>query len=398
MRVLHIAQALSRKFGGVQSALLDLATAQAAAGMKVDVVSTNVDVPRGVLDVPTDRSVLQHGVQVRYFPTQFRPLLFSRQVKVYVDRNVGAYDIVHIHSLYRFPPTYAAWQARKQCVPYIISPHGSLDPYLYGRSTRSVWLKRLYERWFDWPNLRGAGAIHYTTEDECRRASFLGFDTPSFIVPIGLDWSRYVVLPARGSFRSRYALGEAPIVLFLGRINFKKGLNLLIPAFASLRRLQPTARLIIAGPENDDYGQKVHGWVRDYGLQDAVLFVGHLEGGAVTQAYLDADVFVLPSYTENFGMTVAEALACGTPVVISDQVNIHAEVAAAGAGIVTRCDAAELTEALDTLLRDTSRRQTMGNAGRALVQQKWTWEVVVRQLIDEYERVIERNRASRALV
>ena len=311
----------------------------------------------------------------------------------WLHTHIAEFDLVHVHGLYRFPPTYAAWLARKRQVPIIMTPHGAIDPFLYRQSSRSLLLKRLWERWFDLPNLHGASAIHYTSEDERERASFLKLRAPSFVVPNGLEWARFVNLPARGAFRARLGIGDAPLVLFLSRINFKKGLDLLIPAFAQVRARYPDAVLAIVGPDNEGYGAKVHGWVAEHRLQDAVRFVDHLEGEAVLQAYVDADVFVLPSYTENFGMVVAEALACATPVVISDQVNIHREVSGAGAGLVTRCDAGEVAEALCVLLADTPRRAAMGAAGRALVQRIWTWDVVAKQLTTEYERVIARHRA-----
>lgn len=256
-------------------------------------------------------------------------------------------------------------------------------------------MKRVYERLFDLPNLRAAGAIHYTAEDERDRASFLGLRAPSFVLPNGLDWQRYRALPARGALRARWGLGDKPVVLFLGRLHVKKGLDLLIPAFDAIRRDEPNAHLIIAGPENDDYGDTVRGWVAERGLTDSVHFVGTLQGPDVVQAYVDADVFALPSYTENFGMTVAEAMACSLPVVISDQVNIHGEVADAGAGLVTRCDAAETATAVLALLRQPDRRREMGAAGRELVQARFGWPAIVDALTKEYETVIDRTQHRR---
>jgi glycosyltransferase involved in cell wall biosynthesis len=155
-------------------------------------------------------------------------------------------------------------------------------------------------------------------------------------------------------------------------------------------------QLVIAGPENDHYGREVRGWVSERGLNGAVHFVGPLRGGDVIQAYVDADVFALPSYTENFGMTVAEAMACALPVVISDQVNIHAEVSQAGAGLVTRCDAGDVANALTQLLGDRRQRETMGRAGRSLVQQRFTWPAIVNALTAQYEAVIERYGRNRS--
>lgn len=393
MRILHVLETLSPRYGGPVSVVLALAEAQQQGGHEVTIVTTNADHPRGTFREPGWDTLKEGALPVYYAPVQFAPLRFSLRLATCVKRTIAEFDIAHIHGLYRFPPTYAAWQARRQSVPYVMMPHGALDPYLYVRSTTSkIRFKRLYERCFDLPNLHAAGAIHYSTEEERERASFLNLRAPSFVVPNGLDWARYCELPARGAFRERCDLGEAPVVLFLGRLHSVKGLNLLIPAFDWLRRRIPDVQLVIAGPENDDYGQKVRGWVRERRLESAVHFVGSLHGADVVQAYVDADVFALPSYTESFGMTVAEAMACALPVVISDQVNIHAEVSGVGAGVVSRCDADEVAGALETLLRDPVRRHTMGEAGRRLVQACYTWPAIVEALTREYERVITRTR------
>lgn len=398
MKILHVLETLSPRYGGPVSVLLALVDAQRRAGHQPTIATTNMDHPHGVYRAPGWDTLAGGTVPVFYAPVQFSPLRFSRQFGSYLNQALDEFDIVHIHGLYRFPPTYAAWQARRKGVPFIIRPHGNLDPYLHGRSTTGqLRLKRLYERWFDLPNLHSAGAIHYTAEEERERASFLSLRAPSFVVPNGLDWSQYDALPTRGALRARLGLGEAPLVLFLGRLHFKKGLDLLIPAFDALRQRVPGVQLVIAGPENDDYGEQVRGWVRERALDAAVHFVGPLQGAEVVEAYVDADVFALPSYTENFGMTVAEAMACALPVVISDQVNIHAEITGAGAGLVTRCDADEVTEALESLLNDPSRRRVMGEAGRRLVQARFTWPVIVDALTVEYERVIARHHAGKGM-
>jgi len=179
MKVLHVLQALSKNFGGTQTVLHDLVAAQCVAGLEVDVVSTNVDAPTGVLPVTPNRFVKHNGVRLRHCTVQFRPLLVSWDLQRYIAGNVSRYDIVHVHGLYRFPSTYAARQARRQGVPYVITPHGALDPYLYVRSSSGkLRFKRLYERWFDLPNLHAAGAIHYTAEDERERAAFLKLRAP----------------------------------------------------------------------------------------------------------------------------------------------------------------------------------------------------------------------------
>lgn len=394
LKILHVQETLSPRYGGPASALPQLVAAQAAAGHDVVVVTTNADHPVGVYHKPGWSTLANDAVKVLYGSTQSTRLRISAQVARYLVRSITEFDVVHVHGAYRFPPTFAASLARRRGVPYIIRPHGSLDPFLYDMSTMgSVKLKRAYERLFDLPNMHGAGAVHYTAEDERERASFLEVRAPSFVLPNGIDWARYRDLPARGAFRARWSLNDAPLVLFLGRLHVKKGLDLLIPAFDTVRRQEPKAQLVVAGPENDDYGMRVRSWVKARGMESQVHFVGTLHGADVVQAYVDADVFALPSYTENFGMTVAEAMACALPVVISDAVNIHAEVSRAGAGLVTSCDADETATAVLRLLRDPNRRRTMGQAGRQLVQTNYSWPAIVHALTKEYEAVIERTRS-----
>ena len=392
MKILHVVATLAPSSGGPTSVLQGFATAQIRAGLDVALCTSDRDNPTTrVLDTALLGRLLVSEVQLHAFECVVPGLLLSITMRRWLCKHLSGFDLVHVHGMYRFPPTYAAWLARELKVPLVIRPHGALDPFLHQQSSRSLPLKRLWERWFDLPNLNGASAIHYTSEDERERAAFLKLHAPSFVVSNGLDWARFANLPARGAFRARLGIGDAPLVLFLSRLNFKKGLDLLVPAFARVRARYPDAVLAIVGPDNEGYGARVRGWVAEHGLQACVRFVDHLQDEAVLQAYVDADVLALPSYTENFGMVVAEALACGTPVVISDQVNIHREVGGAGAGLVTRCDAGEVAGAIGALLADAPRRAAMGAAGRELVQRIWTWDVVARQLTTEYERVIERH-------
>jgi len=368
---------------------MDLAKALYLDGHYVEILTTNVD-QHGIYHKSGLGILPNSDVRVRYFSVQYHPLMLSIGLARYFRSVVSGFDVVHVNGMYRFPSTFAAYEAKRQGVPYIIRPHGSLDPFLYGKSSKSLWLKRMYERMFDLPNLNAANAIHYTAEDERMKASYLHLTSSSFVIPNGLDWERYKELPSRGGLRKRWGIDNEPIVLFLGRIHFKKGLDLLVEAFDDVRRAVPDAQLVIAGPENDDYGKQVRSWVEARGLQNYVHFVGSLIGAEVVQAYVDADVFALPSYTENFGMTVAEAMACALPVIISDQVNIHAEISTADAGLVTHCNAGVVGSALIDLLRDEERRRRMGASGRKLVQTKFIWPVIIDSLVSEYEDIISR--------
>jgi len=314
MRILHVISNLSPRSGGPTTVVGALSKYQYRAGLRVTVCTTDWGVPlqasksaEGYIEVTED------SVPIKYF-SYSSPLLISLRMAKWLAYNLRAFDLVHIHGLYRFPVTYAAWNARRAAVPYLVSPHGSLDPFLYRQSRYSLPLKRIYELLLDFPNLNQASAIHYTSSEEAKRAAFLNLRARRIIIPIGIDWESYMRLPGAGSFRRNLGLCEdTPLVLFLGRINFKKGLDLLVPAFAWVLKELPNTRLALVGPDNEGYGSKFRRWCAEHGIEDKVFFVDHLGPTAVKEAYVDADVFVLPSYTENFGMTVVEAMACGCP-------------------------------------------------------------------------------------
>lgn len=396
MRILHIIPSLSPRSGGPTTVVRALSHYQESSGLDVTVCTTNWGISlRGPKPSAGYIEVQDNSVRFLYF-TYLTPLLMSPAMAKWIDKRLGDFDIVHIHGLYRFPVTYAAWRAQRAGVPYVISPHGSLDPFLYKQSRYNLPLKRIYERLFDIPNLNHAAAIHYTAEEEAERAAFLGLRAKPVIVPIGIDWESYKQIPARGHFRRRLGLDvHTPLVLFLGRINFKKGLDLLVPAFSHVVHQRPGARLAIVGPDNEDYGSKVKLWCREQGIEDKVFFVDHLGPEEVKQAYVDADVFVLPSYTENFGMTVVEAMACGCPVVISDQVNIWREIQQERAGLVVTLHPLELAEAVCHVLAHKEEAKAMGARGRKAAEIRYAWHRIVDQLTQIYRGLIEEAASKR---
>ena len=245
MKILHVISTLSPRYGGPTTVLRSLSAAQVRRGHEVTICTTNLDYPDGILDVPTDRAVTENGVVVWYHRLDFRPMHVSWALARWLLQHITEYDVVHVHGLYRFPTTFAAAVARRRRVPYLICPHGSLDPFLYRRSRYSLPLKRLYERLFDLPNLNHAGAIQYTSDAEAERAAFLGLRAPWVVVPDGIAWTDFAEPPKPGGFRQRTGINaEEPLILFLGRLNFKKGLDLLVPAFAAVVRscLAPALR------------------------------------------------------------------------------------------------------------------------------------------------------------
>ena len=384
MKVLHVIPIISNRYGGPAAVCNELTRELVRQGIEVTILTTCLDYPSGLLNVTPDVPIEMDGVKIYYFSVQFRPFVMSMQMCSFLWREIQAFDLLHIHGVYRFPQIFSAWCARKNSIPYMVRPHGSLDPYIFYQK-RNKFLKRIYEFLFAMPMLRKATAIHFTTTEEQRLTDFLNISDHGIVVPNGVELSRYNMLPRFGSFREKWGIkSDESVILFLGRINFKKGLDLLIPAFAKIIEKKIKIKLIIAGPDNDYYKKKVQQWINRADVNNDVIFTNMLHGNDVLSAYVDADLFVLPSYSENFGIAVVEAMACGCPVVISNHVNIWQEVDMANAGLVTRCNVNELFDAMQILLSNRQLRHDMGLAGKMLVQKKYSWEKIASELTKHY--------------
>ena len=241
--------------------------------------------------------------------------------------------------------------------------------------------KRIYERLFDIPNLNHAAAIHYTAQEEAERAAFLRLRAKPVIVPNGIDWETYRHLPARGSFRERLGLDDQNTAgAFPRSYQLQERTGSACTGFCPGFAEYPGARLAIVGPDNEGYGSKVKQWCGSKVSRIKFFFVDHMGPEEVKQAYVDADVFVLPSYTENFGMTVVEAMACGCPVVISDQVNIWREIQEEGAGLVVGLEPREIAKAICRVLADKDAAKDNGNVEAVWRRKRrYAWPRIVDQ-------------------
>ena len=379
MRVLHVISGLDPQNGGPTTALIGMARAQLAAGLDVTILAT-WKIPDGL---PVAATLREGGVKVTHVGPATGKLSRHRELAAETDRAVAGADVVHIHGLWEQVQHEAAAAARRQGVPYVITPHGMLSPW---NLSRSRWGKRLFLAWRVRNDLDRAAAIHYTCDVERDLVAPLGIKAPPLVEGLGLDLGEFDALPEPGAFRARWpSLGERPFVLFLGRIDYKKGLDVLIPAFAAANA--PDATLVIAGPDRDGYEPVARELVARHGIGDRVLFTGMLRGRERIEAYVDAAIFALTSHQENFGITVIEAIACGCPALISDQVNIHSEVTGAGAGEVIPMGIPQTTAALERWLSDPPRRALAGQRGRAFALARYPWERLAARWVDHYAAI-----------
>jgi glycosyltransferase involved in cell wall biosynthesis len=276
-------------------------------------------------------------------------------------------DFVTLHSLYSFPVLAGFLLATFHGKPYGIFPHGVLATFQRQVGRRK---KRIYNKLFADRILRQASIVFFSAEGEREEAAALGLRTTSVVIPDGFDAKSFDKLPERGAFRERFLSGHSgPLVLFLARVNAKKGLDLLITTMKRVLAERPDARLAIVGPSDPPSFQKrVTQWLKESGIESKTVVTGMADSKMRLEAYADADVYVLPSHAENFGHSVFEAMSCGIPVVVSDTLNYAVEFQKSGAGFVLPRTSEAFSNAIVKLIDDPNLRCEMGHLGRSFTR------------------------------
>jgi glycosyltransferase involved in cell wall biosynthesis len=389
MRILHVIANLALRYGGPSKACLEMAQAVANLGHTVSIYTTNQDGPTE-LNAPLTQPIFKNGVEIRFFPIQWprfwgTSLPLARALREIIQQ----VDVVHLHSLYLFHSEITAHYCQLYKVPYLVRPHGTLDPFIYNRHR---FRKSIMEWLFENKKLKQAAAIHFTTEEEKQLAKPYIFQTPGIVIPLGINLSEYENLPVLGTFKARYpeTIGKR-IILFLGRINFKKGLDILVQAFAKVVRIHKDVHLVVAGPDNDGFEAKVRGWLTTEKLLERVTFTGMLQGNDKLAVLRDAEMFVLPSYSENFGIAVIEAMACSLPVLISNKVNLWQAVEQAQAGLVASCEVEPVATKMMELLDKPDKAKQMGKNGKVLIKEKFQWHQIGLNLEKVYRKILSNS-------
>jgi glycosyltransferase involved in cell wall biosynthesis len=389
MRILHVCPFFvpAYGFGGLVKSVHELCRTLVRKGHEVTVITTDCDL-EGRLGVPKDRFVTVDGIEVKYAPILLRRGFVSPAQVRCVRREVGRFDLVHIQGIYYWGTVAAARLAVSSGRPYVISPRGMLlrnAIAMKGSFRKHLFIELMVRR-----VLKNAAAIHYTAEGERLHSQDLGFRSRTVVVPNGIEPAEY--LPPRGEnpLLARFPhLAGKRIVLYLGRLDPKKGLRLLVDAHARLVASGRRVHLLIAGPDSRKYAEVIRARVAECGLKGHVDFAGLLTGDEKLCALHMADVFVLPSYSENFGMAVLEALCCGKPVVVTEEVDLAPYILKYQAGMVTACEAEGIADAIAHLLDHPEKSSSMGRNGRQLVEERFTWDTVADEMLDVYRAVLE---------
>jgi glycosyltransferase involved in cell wall biosynthesis len=326
----------------------------------------------------------ENGVQAIYLPTwlRYRALSWNPAVKRYCRARLQNFDVVHVFGLYDFLGPAVAGACRARNIPYVLEPIGMFVPivrnFLLKTFYHFVWGRRLFE---------GASAVVATSDREAEELIAGGIPGAKIAlrrngVEVPASW------PDPGTFRRAHGIPEdTKLVLFLGRLSAKKSPDLLLRAFAELlsRSTGIPSVLVFAGPDEGGLEAQLEQMASQLGVRTRVQFVGPVFGAAKWAAYRDADVFVLPSQNENFGNTAAEAIAAGTPVIVTEQCGI-APLLADEAGLVVPHDSAGLSEALARVLGTEETRARLA-AGCAKVTSRLGWDEPVGEMEALYARL-----------
>jgi glycosyltransferase involved in cell wall biosynthesis len=303
-------------------------------------------------------------------------------VKRYCRARLKNFDVVHIFGLYDLlgPAVAAACRARQ--LPYVIEPIGMFVPIV-----RNLPMKWMYHFVFGRSLFEGAEAVVATSEQEAAELASGGIPREKIVMRRnGVEAPAN--FPERGVFRAAQGISQqAKLILFLGRLSEKKSPDLLLQAFAALpAQLEGTnLHLVIAGPDESGMRARLEQMAGQLGVAQRVHFCGPLYGEAKWAAYRDADVFVLPSQNENFGNSAAEAVAAGTPVVVTRQCGI-APLLADVAGLVVAHDATPLSQSLFRVLSDRELHARLA-AGCSVIASKLGWEEPIRHLEELYKKL-----------
>ena len=400
LNILQIVPSISLVYGGPSQMIRGLAAAlvrqdeQTVGSVTVITTDANGDVDEAPLEVPLGIPIFESGYDVIYFRcAPFRRYKFSTDLLSWLWANAHRYDVAHIHALFSPVSTAAATVCRWRKLPYIMRPLGTLDPADLQKKKQ---VKRLYATLFERPNLAGAAAIHFTSELESKVSERFGVSTPDMVVPLG------VALPslperaaAQTAIRERFDIPvDCPIVLFMSRIDPKKGFDLLLPALAKLYQNKQPFHFLLCGanPQDRDYENSICEQIRSAEWSARATMSGFVSGELKAQILSAADVFVLPSYYENFGIAVAEAMAAKIPVVISDQVHIWPAIEEYEAGWVVPTDVEALAVALLMALRDVTERDRRGENARRCAKEKYGWDAISAQLAEKYRSLAGAGR------
>ena len=391
MKILIVIPALGDIYGGPSKCVVELAQALGALGIEVDIVNTNANGYTN-LEVPLHTWISKKYYRIQYFPySRLLDYKISLSLTSWLFQHVAEYDLVHTNAIFSYPVLPAYWACQQHQVPYVTTPHGMLDPWALSYKT---WKKRLYYTIFEKPALHRASAIQILAPTEAKGLKPLNLKTPLILVPNGINRQDFENLLDPELFYNKFPYTRnKKLIIFLGRIDPKKGLDLLAVAFGKVNLLFPETHLIVAGPDNIGFLPKVQSYFNEAGCLDAVTFTGMLTGDIKYAALAAASIYVAPSYSEGFSISVLEGMVSGLPCVITTACNFP-EAATAKAAHIVDIDANSISEALIECLKAPQESEAMGDSARKFILENYTWDRIATKMVEAYTCILNKGSVS----
>lgn len=389
MKVLHVIPSIAEVRGGPSQAILEMVQALRCQNIEAEIVTTN-DNGADLLDVPLKQRLDYRQVPTWFFPRfspqieSVREFAFSSQLTQWLWQNISEYDLLHVHAIFSYPSTIAMAIARLKGKSYLVRPLGQLCQWSLQQSPRK---KQVYLNAIERSNLNGSQALHLTSKQEQTEISQLNLTAPNFILPHGLSIPA-AIPDARQKLRQLLQVSEdKPVILFMSRLHPKKGLDYLIPALGKLDSQSFT--FVIAGNGSSEYEAELDRLAITAGIQHCTRRFGFVSGEVKNLLLQGADVFVLTSHSENFGIAVLEALATGIPALVTPGVALSSVLKQERVGYVTELNIDTIASSIEYCLNNLPELKQKGTRACQLVKQNYTWDCIAKSLIITYQNILD---------
>ncbi|MCZ2474197.1 glycosyltransferase [Aquirufa ecclesiirivi] len=323
------------------------------------------------------KSISEFSYPIWRFPCYGYPnFTFSPGIFLWLFKHVHRFDLVVLQAVWNFPIMAAYLACKWNNIPYVIIPHGSLyDETFHLKSSK---FKRLFFSLYVKKMLMNAHRILFSTQDEALKVKkFLSIPLKYSIVPNIVDVEKFNDLPLKGTFRDKFAISKDQLILtHYGRVTIKKGINFVLNILPEIIQNYPNVVYVIAGIEEDHYINELRTIIQEKQLEKHVIFTGLISPKEGIELLTDSDIFILPSLSENFGMSVVEAMLCEIPVVISEHVGIALDLKNVGCAKEIQLLDSSLKDAINELLNDSNLRLIMGRKGREYARQNYSYQAV----------------------
>ena len=387
LNVLHVIPYLSLVRGGPSQGTIDTIRSLNHQGINALVVTTDDDGPSR-LDVPLGKSIDFYGVSAVFFKKfsssfiALQEFSFSVSLTSWLWKNISDYDVVHVHTIFSYPSTIAMIISRIKKVPYFVQPHGLLCRWAL---KQSHFRKKVYLKLIERNNINNSSGIILTTEQELCEVSDLKLKVSKNIIPYGV-YPPDIIHNAREIIRGQLNIQpDEVIILFMARLHKKKGLDFLIPALSKMSNTK--FKFLIAGSGNSEYEAEVSRLLKESNLESRTIALGFVSGEFKQQLLQAADLFVLTSHSENFGVSVFEAWSSGLPTLLTPGVALANLSEKNGFGFVAELSVESIAQTLNMYMNNPSRAKEMGNYARDFIVENYSWEKISRDFIAVYRQV-----------